>query len=318
MDSQVFLSDLLDVSQLPQVPWVDDSLNKDPLAKKSALFPQPALSGCFMHLRTPSRLLEVHSSLSHNSNLAVSLSKRFVLQNSSDASVIHGMFSLHSQHRLSLRTEMVLPSVGTFTLSALECGQKAVGIAPNAKVGFKGESTMPFAPSIQSNVECAVDLVNGPSIDLGFLAGTSVFCVGVGGRFNTGLEDVETRTVQQKVEKWALLARYVSSDVVAVGSVRDLGNVWRCQIRQNVAPDFDIGSEIEYQRKRGSVALKGQCHKKLNVREGLFGTLDSDGIVGMAYRCRLSPLLEVALSGRVNLLQLETDSHQVGLTFQIG
>ncbi|ETV80356.1 hypothetical protein H257_06664 [Aphanomyces astaci] len=316
MDAQVFLSDLLDVSQLPAVPWAEIPSSTDVLSKKSALFPQPALSGLFLHLRSPSEAFELHSSMSQNSNLAVSLSQRIAVK--SPTSAVRGAFSLHSQHRVSLRAEMDVPSVGTFTLSALECGQKAVGIAPNARVGFKGTVPVPFLPSLQSSVEVGVDVVNGPSVDLGLVAGTPSFCVGVGGRFNTGVEYMETRTVQQKVEKLVALARYVSSDVVAVASVRDLGNVWRCHVRQKVAFDFGVGSEVEYQRKRRTVTLKGQCHKEINTRESLFGSLDSEGIVGVAYRCRLSPFLQVALSGRVNLLQLETDSHQVGLTFQIG
>ncbi|CAK4067333.1 unnamed protein product [Aphanomyces euteiches] len=318
MDGRVFLTDLVDVSQLPDVPWAGTDEKQDSLAKKSSLFPHPALSGCFVHLRSPSKQLELCTSMVKNSTLAASLSQRFALQSPNDGSVIRGIVALHSKHRLSLRAEMDTASWGTFTLSALECGQKAVGIAPNARIGFKGTADVPYFASLKSSLECAVDVVNGPSVEFGVVTGTPAFCVGLGARINSGMEFMESRTLQQKVEKWVALARYVASDVVAVGTVQDLGNIWRCQIRQRVTSDFEVSSEMEYQLKRGTVVMKGQCHKELNLRESLFGTLDSAGVVGMAYQCRVSPFLNVALSGRVNLLQLETDSHQVGLTFQIG
>ncbi|OQS00208.1 hypothetical protein THRCLA_06135 [Thraustotheca clavata] len=326
-----FLSDLLDKSRLPAAPWTESAPGTDKYAHvrscstNSRLFPQPPPSGISLQVRSPSQRFTVHSAMTHNGLLTSSLSQRFYSASADASSEVFALIALHSQHRLSLCAELAVPSIGTFTLSALECGQKAVGTPPpNAKLGFKGIYNLPKLPHVHDNinthVEVAVDVANGPTVEGGIVVGTPQMCIGVGGKYTTGIESTDGRNVAQKLEGWSFIARHIASDGSwrSTASIREQGTVYRWNLKQIVSPQLSIASEVDYQLRRNAVLIHGHGEYALSPKESIFGTVDSEAKVGIAYRCRLSPYVQIALSGRVNTLQLETDSHQVGLSIQLG
>ncbi|KDO25799.1 hypothetical protein SPRG_08742 [Saprolegnia parasitica CBS 223.65] len=316
-----FLSDLLDSSRVSPAPWAEPAPGADKYehvrscTANARLFPQTLLSGLSLQLRSPSQQFQVHTTMARSGILTSSLSQRMYA--ASGDSEVFALLALHSQHRLSLCAELALPRVGTFTLSALECGQKAVGTPPNAKVGFKGVYAV---AAIKSHVEVAVDVANGPTVEGGIVLGTPELCVGVGGKYNTGIESTDGRSTGQKLEGWSFIGQYKAKDGSwrSTASLREHGSVLRWNLKQQVNSALAMATEIEYQKRRNAVVMHSQGEFALSARESLFGTLDSEAKVGLAYRCRLSPLVQVAVSGRVNTLQLETDSHQVGVSIQLG
>ncbi|OQR86516.1 hypothetical protein ACHHYP_10460 [Achlya hypogyna] len=317
-----FLSDLLDSSRVPTAPWTEPAPGVDKYAHvrscstNSRLFPPALPSGLSLQVRSPSQKFQAHTTLARNGILTSSLSQRFYSTDGS--SEVFALLALHSQHRLSLCAELAVPTIGTFTLSALECGQKAVGTPANAKVGFKGVYALPMA--LKTHMEVAVDVVNGPTVEGGVVVGSDLLCVGIGGKYNTGIESTDGRSSNKKLEGWSFIAQYVAEDGTwrSTASVREHGSVVRWNLKQKLSTALSVATEVEYQARRNAVLLHGQGEFALSSKESLFGTLDSDAKVGVAYRCRLAPFVQVAISGRVSTLQLETDSHQVGVSIQLG
>jgi len=318
----VFLSELLRSATLPAAPWATSSssnessptsrsrLDRYALHADSTLFPRPTTSGVFLAIKSPQEKLCLHGTLNSMSHLTASVSQKFQLHESKAQSHVYAMLSLHSQHRLSLNAEMDVPGFGVFTLSGLECGQKAVGIPPNAKVGLKTDSIIPH-----TSVDLQVDAVNGPSVEIGVVVGQNNVSFGLGGIYNTGMD-----YGKKKVEEWSMAARYIGPKWEMHASVREMGQLFRWNAVQCLEEESNtqLGCEVEYQHKKEILMMKAQGQMNITKKETLYGTINSDAKIGLAYRCMVTPLLKVGLCGQVDLRQVDTDAHQLGISIEIG